>query len=758
MHGSLMEQQSKAWRWIRTGVVLALAMGCPPGPRAWSHEVSAGPSGGVLPSVAAPPAQPASSEGTHHVIVRSFEFVGNSHYTDKVLQQRMGIELGERCDPYLANSGRLTIIRVYQDVGYIHVDVSVDLDQAREGRLVYTITEGPRVRIQAVRFEGNKAFRTGTLRRLLKTKQRTWYLELCYYSQDSVREDIERLRSFYYANGYLGYDVRVHTEFAKDRSGVTVTFQIDEGPAYRVSQVVLAGHDLVPTDRLRPLVGVVEGEVYKRDKADAGVRRILELYHEQGFLDAEVVQTPKLSPDVRDNRVTVEIAITEGRQFRIGRIEVAGNETTQDKTVRRVLDEYGFTPGHLYNTQVAPVQGSGLLERYVRRFSMADQVLIRPEPAASGDPNQRDVRVDLTEGMTGMIIPGVGVSSDHGVVGQLIYQQHNFDITDWPQSWSEFFGMKAFRGGGQTLQLALEPGTKVSRYSVDFTEPYFMDRPVGLDLTGRKYERFLESYDEERLSGLVEFEQRRRSGWRTILGFRGENVGVEDLDSDAPAEIREVAGDSALFGLKLGLGLTRVDDLYRPHTGYIVRGAYEQITGDFTFGIVTATAVKYVTLREDPLGHKTVLAAKIQGGSIVGDAPPFEKFYAGGMGQYAIRGFGYRGMSTLGLQVFDPPEPGDPPLPEPRYVDPIGSDFVVVANAEIVIPLIGEDFSAVTFADTGIIDTGGWRFSVGAGIQILIPQLFRELPLRFEYGYPLATEDWDDTQRFNFTMGGLLFR
>nr|MBP8305207.1 BamA/TamA family outer membrane protein [Phycisphaerae bacterium] len=96
--------------------------------------------------------------------------------------------------------------------------------------------------------------------------------------------------------------------------------------------------------------------------------------------------------------------------------------------------------------------------------------------------------------------------------------------------------------------------------------------------------------------------------------------------------------------------------------------------------------------------------------------------------------------------------------PEPRYVDAIGSDFVVVGNVEVVVPLIGEDFAAVTFADTGIVDTGGWRFSVGAGVQILIPQLFRELPLRFEYGYPVVTEDWDDTQRFNFTMGGLLFR
>ena len=176
-----------------------------------------------------------------------------------------------------------------------------------------------------------------------------------------------------------------------------------------------------------------------------------------------------------------------------------------------------------------------------------------------------------------------------------------------------------------------------------------------------------------------------------------------------------MAGDNTLFGVRIGTGFTQVDDIYQPHTGHVVRLVYEQVTGDFTFGLLTASAVQYFTLYEDVLGRKTVLAAKVQGGTVAGgDAPPFEKFYGGGMGLYSIRGFDYRGISTRGLQVFDPPEPGDPPLPAPRKVDPIGSDYILVGNTEVIIPLIGENFSALTFADTGIIDTGSWRFSVGS--------------------------------------------
>ena len=41
---------------------------------------------------------------------------------------------------------------------------------------------------------------------------------------------------------------------------------------------------------------------------------------------------------------------------------MTGNETTQDKAVRHILDEYGFTPGELYNAKLAPLQGTGTIE------------------------------------------------------------------------------------------------------------------------------------------------------------------------------------------------------------------------------------------------------------------------------------------------------------------------------------------------------------------------------------------------------------
>jgi outer membrane protein assembly factor BamA len=59
------------------------------------------------------------------------------------------------------------------------------------------------------------------------------------------------------------------------------------------------------------------------------------------------------------------------------------------------------------------------------------------------------------------------------------------------------------------------------------------------------------------------------------------------------------------------------------------------------------------------------------------------------------------------------------------------------------------------FVDTGMIDTGGYRVSVGTGIQILLPQWFGPVPMRFELATPLLKDSGDETRVFSFSVGRL---
>jgi len=684
-------------------------------------------------------------------IVKSIEFKGNRKYKDHVLRERLGFELGDRLDPFLAEGGRATISEVYRKIGYPFVKISLDKERLADGHLLYIIDEGPRVRIDKIDFVGNDSFGDGTLRQVIKTKQRKLLLWPSHFAEDAIDEDLDRLRDFYYNHGFLDYHISAEKEFTIDGSGVQLVFTIDEGPVYRVGEIRFVGNTRYTDEQLRERMELREEQVYLKPVAQRDARTIAQLYREQGFVDAGVAQTPRFTTREGDNLVAVEFEVAEGKQFRIGRIEVTGNEMTKDKVVRRVLDEYEFTPGELYNAKMAPKEGSGLLEKYVQRSAAAQEVMIRPVNPPDGDPNQKDVRVNIEEGTTGVIIPGVGFSTDHGVVGRLVYRQQNFDITDWPESLREFFSMKAFHGGGQTLSLVLQPGTQYSTYGVDFVDPYWRDRPVELDVGGRSWERFRESYDESRLKGTVGFEKRLEDYWRPSIGFRAENVGVHHLDYDAPVEIQEFQGNTELFGARFGLGRSAVDDLYNPSQGHRFNTWYEQVTGDDAFGLLEGSYSYYFTLYTDVLDRKTVLTTKVLAGTVVGDAPPFEKYFGGGTGRYGLRGFEYRGVSPRGLQTGV-----DPAFAERK--DPIGSDWIFLANAEIVFPLIGENFGGLLFVDSGTVETGKYRLSIGTGIQILIPQLFGNIPMRFEIAVPLLKDEEDETQAFSFSQPEMYFQ
>jgi outer membrane protein insertion porin family len=696
-------------------------------------------------------------------VISSIEFVGNKHYKDKVLLQRLDFKTGDYFDYILIEAGRKTLAEIHRKVGFAFVRVTLDKEKLSQGQVVYTIEEGPRVKVAKVTFIGNKAVKTATLREAIKTKQKKWFYWPFYYTEEAVTEDVEKLENVYYDRGFLDYSVMPKTEFSDDNSRAFVTFEIKEGPAYQVRKINITGNKFFDEQTLRGRLALKPSDVYIRRKADSDAKSLARLYQENGFIDVVVEQRPKFvtpapaSDPVSScrrqeqggggdvNMVDVAFEIVEGGQFRIGQIEITGNEYTQDRAIRRILDEECFSPGQLYNAGKAPKQGGGKLEQKIQRMLLADEVIISPVEPVGEAEDQRDVNVDIKEGLTGYFMPGIAISSDSGLSGQFTFNQRNFDIADTPESFEEFITMQAFKGAGQNLRISLSPGTEVSSYSVEFTDPYWRDRPTLFDVQGLKYMRFRETYDEDRLRGLVGFEKRCEQNWRRRLFFRAENVNVSSLDGDAPHEIISVKGGNALLGVKAGFGRNMTDNEYEPAKGYTFDINYEQVNGDYTFGVPDARCIFYRTLYEDFLERKTVLSSRLQAAATLGDAPPFEKFYAGG--SYSIRGFQYRGVSTRGLQTN---------VAHPQRKDPIGSDWLLLANTELVVPLVGKSLSALFFVDSGAIDTGPYRISTGGGIQIMIPW-FGQLPMRFELATPLKRADDDETQVFSFSIGGRLF-
>lgn len=695
--------------------------------------------------------------GMYKVESIKFEFPGEQSYKDKKLLKLLSFSEEDKIDIVELDFGREDIEDFYRKKGFAFVKVSFDKSNLSESKVVYTIKEGPRVKIKEISFEGNNAFKRSTLKGQIKTGERKWFFWPDYFDEEQLLEDEQSLRTFYLKRGFLDCAVDAKQTVSENKAAAYITFEINEGYIYKIKDISITGtrkiYDVVKElneSKLIVRLNLKEGETYLEHIAESDRKRLLELYHKYGFLNAKIrleihripeATTSQDGPEgLKERMVEVEFAVEEDVPFRIGRIDITGNTDTRDRVIRRVLDEYDFTPGRLYNAKMAQPHGTGELEKKVQRMASLEKAEITP--VQEYKPGQKNVEVRVKEGKTGSVMVGGGVGSDTGFVGQLMFEQRNFDINNWPDSWGEFFSGEAFKGGGQKLRISLQPGLRYSEYLVSFREPYLNDKPLSLDVEGSSFEQDMENFDENFekniINGRVSFEKRYKGGNRRSISFRLFNVDV-DADPEAPKEIKDVQGDNLLGGIKFAVGRDTTDERFSPSKGYDTEVGYEQLGGDDTFGKLSASFKYYKTIYEDLAERKTVLGTKVLGATTIDEAPPFEKYYAGGIGTYSLRGFNYRGISPRGTDSDDP----------------VGSDWIFLAGSEVITPIVGESLFGVAFVDSGTVETGHYRASVGAGIQLLIPQWFGPVPMRFQLASPFLKDDSDKEEIFSFSIGRL---
>ncbi len=677
--------------------------------------------------------KPALTITQERPVILAVRFLGNEKFSEKKLRSEVSVKVGDPVDRFSVRDGREAITAKYREAGYSDVVVTVDEELlGRTGELLYRIEEGPRTRIRRIVFDGNESFPDRVLKRQIESKTALWILRTGTFDSDQADGDVARLQNYYRDRGFLDVRVSYRREVTEDGAGLTLIFTVEEGARYAIEEIQFRGNILFSAEELLSMMTSAVGETVKPPLIDLDARTIQTRYGELGHIYANVEAIRVFSDTPGLVRLTLDVR--EGEQYRVGEIRVRGNLQTRDKVVRRALNLY--PPDDLFNLTEAREAERRLIE--TRIFSSA-----RVLPVGDA-PGRRDVVIDVQEaGKTGDFLFGFGVTSNSGLVGNIVLDLKNFDLFDRPRSFWELVKFQSFVGGGQHLRLELQPGTDVNRFRLQFTEPYLMDKPVRFDAGLYLFDRGRDGYVEERVGGTVSlgkrFERGRLQGWSAELALRVESATVDGLDLFASREIREDRGSNLMTSAKVTLARDRTDSRFVPSSGDRLRIGYEQygvLGGDHDFGRLTAGYTWYKTLRTDLQERKGVLKLRAEGGVIVGDAPVFERFYAGGTG--TIRGFEFRGVGPRdGLEDNN-----------------VGGDFLVLLGGEYSFPLIGDNIRGLFFIDSGAVGSGTYRASIGAGVRLTI-DLLGPLPLEFDLALPFLADSDDDQQVFSFLIGGL---
>jgi len=666
-------------------------------------------------------------------LLADVRFEGNQRISAKDLLAEIGLRPGDPVDRFALQQAVERVEQLYRQSGYHYVRVALDEKQLQADRVaVFRIVEGPRVKVRRILFEGNASFSARRLGRVLETKTYLPLLRTGAYDPEAISRDEVNIANFYRDQGYLDVRVSHRLEFAADRESLTVVFLIDEGRQYVIDEIRFEGNTFLADTALRGMMKLQRGSALLQELLKTDLKTIREAYGSGGFIYAQI--WPSWVYLDEPGRVRLTVHVKEGPRIRVGRVVIRGNDRTQDRVIRRKVMLF---PGEYYDSTQQDRSRTRLLET-----ALFEDVDIRP---AGGREDVRDALVRVKEANTVQFLIGVGVTSNSGVLGNLMLENRNFDITRWPRSWGEFFRGQAFRGAGQMFRLQLEPGTELTRFRIVFREPYLFDKPVSFGTSAYLFDRGRDAYSEQRLGFTLSLGKRLQSGplknWSVEVAGRVEWLDITGIDFFAPKEVRDSAGDSFLSTGKFTLLRDRTDSRWFPTTGDRFLVSWEQagvFGGDWTFSKIVGGYNWYKTLRTDVFDRKTVLAARVQAGHIFGGAPVFERFFGGGIG--SIRGFEFRGVSPrAGIRR-----------------ERIGGDFSLLTGAELSFPLFGKELRGVLFTDMGTVEEDleltNWRASVGFGVRVLV-RYFGPIPLSFDFAWPVAKDAEDDLQTFSFTFG-----
>lgn len=684
---------------------------------------------------------------TEQASLLGLRFVGGKRFEDEQLLTLVLLKPGDPIDTSLIDRGMRAIELAYAEKGHFAASVTYDKEVLKEKReLVYKITEGPRVRVTELRYEGNQVFNDERLASQVGQETYLWPFLAGFMDRTQLDIDVAAIRKYYQDRGYLNAQVGRRIDLSPRQNRAIVTFEINEGQQHTVRDIkvrfskdgVPFNDQLMPEEQIRMVLSLVKGGVYSDDRLADSREAVRMWYGEIGFINTKVTINRVFDPNQPKVDVVVDIDEGTGPTIVDDIVIIGLTRTDQKVLLRRVR---GLEPGR-------PVNLAGLEEtrRLVRESTWFSNGTI----TALGDEDElyRSFLIEAEEKNTGSFSFGAGLSSDSGLFGAISLEQRNFDIADWPESMDEFLAQRAFLGAGQTFNITLSPGNDVSNYSIGFREPYLFETDYFFDINLSAFDSVREDFDEGHVGIRTGFGRRLGDVWTGSVRLRVEKIDITDIETDAPVDVFAVAGESDLSSLGVNLTRSTTDSNITPSRGSRLRlglNHFGALGGDYDFTRITAGYSKFWTLDEDFLGRKTILSLKIDSGFIpqdTSDVPLFERFYSGGRD---FRGFGFRGVGPRGVRN-DTLTLGD---------DPVGGRFQLISRLQYELPVYSQFIRWAFFTDQGTIqDDFGfdqWRVAVGTGVRLRIP-FFGQAPIAIDFGIPVVEEEGDETQVLSFSI------
>ncbi len=664
--------------------------------------------------------------------VLAVRFDGNERVRDSRLERETKTRANLPLDERLVKEDAEKLREYYQKAGYNQISVYYEIERDRTtgfGTVIFNISEGPRVKIRQVRFEGNDNIKARRLRKEMETKRWwmfSWLTGSGRFKDEVFEDDLDKLRDFYREEGFLDVEIpveRISYDYPSSGS-LVLTVPIVEGRQYKIGEISFVGNELYESPLLNLLLTQRSGMTFKPSELDKDVETLENFYGRGGYLETRVRLVRK--PNISTGDIDIEYTFDESEQYSVESVNIEGNSKTKSVVILR---ELVLGPGDVFNTERMNISKNRLDNtRFFEDVNMT--------PEVTNIPGRRNLKVVVREGRTGNLTFGAGFSSLESAVIFAEVSQSNFDL---------FNRRSFFQGDGQKFRLRMQLGSRSSEVVMSFEEPWLFERElaVGGQVFRASSDYNSALYEEIRTGGEIYLRKRLFEWVEGRFSYTYEVVEIANVDPSASPIFQELEGEQRVS--KLGFQLLRDT---RDKIINTTSGNRAELLTEFAGGPLGGD-VNYYKAEFRGSQFLPLFATQSQVLSIIGrlgvvenfgdsnSVPFYDRFFLGG--PYTLRGFEYRDVG-----------PRDP------TGEPLGGKSYGLLSLEYTIDIVSPIRFAI-FYDAGFVNEDAYDFSpgryndnFGVGLGLFVAGA----PLRLDFGIPITSDGTNDEgNQFNFSFG-----
>ena len=303
-----------------------------------------------------------------------------------------------------------TIESTLKTLGYYFSKVEAHIETLENNmiNLEYKIDIGSKAKIGKISFLGNKIFKDKKLKSIIISEEyKFWkFISGKKYLQEQLTEiDKRLLKNFYLNRGF--YNIKINTSFAKliNDDEFEIIFNIDPGKKINFNEMRIVFPDNFTKSNYKNLENLFEklkGEKYSINSVEKILNEIDKITIQEEFKSSRAY----IKENLVNDELNIDFIIEESTKFVVEKINIFGNNITQENVIRNQLE---LDEGDPFSEILAKKTENNI--KSLNFFKNVNTQILDGE-----NLNSKIINFKVSEKPTGEVMAGAGGGTEGGTL------------------------------------------------------------------------------------------------------------------------------------------------------------------------------------------------------------------------------------------------------------------------------------------------------------------------------------------------------